>query len=215
MWVSGPSLRWGGVAQATHGIHTPGSWEYTTPLNAQAAEDIRTALSIQEAQTQTPHCNTERGYTIWWAYQDHDSIIPPASPPPPMDTSTTALLQAAAAAATKVGAPETWSAQYQVETKVAPHAKSREKPPAQKPLHPSLKLDTAEDTVCDDWEAKYIIPHTTTRKNNAAKITVARQLPHTTQVYEVTAPNVLITHRRHDKRYTIQAKATAATTLYT
>ena len=95
-----------GVGQAPHGIHTPGLWAYTTPINPQAAEDIKTALSIQQAQTQTPHRNTQRGYTIWWTYQDHDTLTPQPGPPP-LDTNTTALLQAAAAAATQVGAPET------------------------------------------------------------------------------------------------------------
>ena len=54
-----------GVGQAPHGIHTPGLLVYTTPINQQAAEDVKTALSIQQAQTQTPHRNTQRGYTIW------------------------------------------------------------------------------------------------------------------------------------------------------
>ena len=84
-----------------------------------------------------------------------------------------------------------------------------------KPLHPPLKLDTAEHTPHDEWAAHYIIPQTTIRKNDAAKITVTRYLPHTAEVYELTAPNVLFTHRRHDERYTIQAEGTAATTLYT
>ena len=95
-----------GVGQAPHGIHTPALWAYATPINPQAAEDIKTALSIQQAQTQTPHRNTQRGYTIWWAYQDHDTLTPQPRPSP-LDTNTTALLQAAAAAATQVGAPET------------------------------------------------------------------------------------------------------------
>ena len=98
---------------------------------------------------------------------------------------------------------------------MAPHAKPREKPPSPKPLHPPLKLDAKEHTPHDEWATHYIIPHTTTRKNDAAKITVTRHLPHTTQVYELTAPNVLVTRRRHDERYTIQAEGAAATTLYT
>ena len=203
-----------GVGQAPHGIHAPGVWAYATPVNPQAAEDIKTALCIQQAQTQTPHRNTQRGYTIWWAYQDHDTLTP-QPPPPPLDTNTTALLQAATAAATQVGAPETWGPQYLVETKVAPHAKGQDKPPTPKPLHPPLKLDPTEHTPQDEWATHYIIPHTTTRKNDAAKITVTRHLPHTTQVYELTAPNVLVTRRRHDERYTIQAEGAAATTLYT
>ena len=81
--------------------------------------------------------------------------------------------------------------------------------------HPPLKLDTEEDTPHHEWAAHYIIPHTTNRKKYAAKILVTRHFPHTTQVYEVTAPNVIITHRRHDEGYTIQAEGTAATTLYT
>ena len=36
-----------GVAQAPHGIHIPGLWAYTTRMSPQAADDIRTALSIQ------------------------------------------------------------------------------------------------------------------------------------------------------------------------
>ena len=40
-----------GVDQAPHGIHTPGLCAYATPINPQAAEDITTALSIQQAQT--------------------------------------------------------------------------------------------------------------------------------------------------------------------
>ena len=203
-----------GVGQAPHGIHAPGVWAYATPINPQAAEDIKTALSIQQAQTQTPHRNTQRGYTIWWAYQDHDTLTPQPEAPP-LDTNTIALLQAAAAAATQVGAPETWGPRYLVETKVAPHAKGQDKPPAPKPLHPPLKLDPTEHSPQDEWATHYIIPHTTTRKNDAAKITVTRHLPHTTQVYELTAPNVLVTQRRHDERYTIQAEGAAATTLYT
>ena len=71
----------GGVGQAPHGIHTPGLWAYTTPINPQAAEDVRTALPIQQAQTQTSHRNTKRGY-IWWAYQEHDTLSPQPPPPP-------------------------------------------------------------------------------------------------------------------------------------
>ena len=72
-----------------------------------------------------------------------------------------------------------------------------------------------EHTPHDEWATHYIIPHTTTRENDAAKITVTRHLPHTTQVYELTAPNVFVTHRRHDEGYTIQAEGAAVTTLYT
>ena len=89
--------------------------------------------------------------------------------------------------------------QYLVETKVAPHAKAQERPSTRKPLHPPLKLDATEHGPQDEWATHYIIPHTTTRKNDAAKITVTRHLPHTTQVYELTAPKVLVTHRRHDE----------------
>ena len=71
-----------GVGQAPHGIHAPGVWAYATPINPQAAEDIKTALSIQQAQTHTPHRNTQRGYTSWWAYQDHDTRHPPTGGPP-------------------------------------------------------------------------------------------------------------------------------------
>ena len=98
---------------------------------------------------------------------------------------------------------------------MAPHAKAQEKPPTPKLLHPPLKLDATEHTPQDECATHYIIPQTTTRKNDAAKITVTRHLPHTTQVYELTAPNVLLTHRRHDERYTIQAEGAAAATLYT
>ena len=48
-----------GVAQAPHGIHNPGLLASATPISPQAAEDIRTALSIQQAKTQTPHRNTQ------------------------------------------------------------------------------------------------------------------------------------------------------------
>ena len=140
---------------------------------------------------------------------------PPTSPPHSLDTNTTTLHQAAAAAGPQVGAPETWSPQHLVETKVAPHAKAQEKPPAPKPLYPPLKLDTAEHSPPDEWAAHYIIHHTTTRTNEAAQITVTRHLPHTTQVYELTAADVLVTHRLRDERYTIQAEGTAATTLFT
>ena len=139
-----------GVGQALHGIKTPGLWAYATPINPQAAEEVKTALSIQQAQTQTPHRNTQRGYTIRWAYQDHDTLTPQPGPRP-LDTNTTALLQDAAAAATQVGAPESWSPQYLVETKVAHHAKAQEKPPSPKPLQPPLKLDTVEHTPIDEW----------------------------------------------------------------
>ena len=203
-----------GVGQAPNSVHAPGVWAYATPINPQAAEDIKTALSIQQTQTPTSHRNTQRGYTIWWAYQDHDTLTPQPGPPP-LDTNTTALLQAAAAAATQVGDPETWGPQYLVETKVAPHAEAQDKPPTPKPLQPPLKLDPTEHTPQDEWATHYIIPHTTTCKNDAAKITVTRHLPHTTQVYELTAPNVLVTRRRHDEPYTIQAEGAAATTLYT
>ena len=98
---------------------------------------------------------------------------------------------------------------------MAPQAKAQEKPPSPKPLHPQLKLDTQDHTPHDQWATHYIIPPTTTRKNDAAKITVTRHLPHTTRVYELTAPNVLLTRRRHNEQYTIQAGGAAATTLYT
>ena len=101
---------------------------------------------------------------------------PPTGPPPPLDTNTTALLQAAARAATQEGALETWSLQYLVATKVAPHVKAQEKLRA---LQPQIKLDTVEHTPHNEWATHYIMPHTTTRKNNAAKITVSRQLSHT------------------------------------
>ena len=70
------------VAQAPHGIHTPGLWAYATPISPKAAEDITTTLSIQQAVTQTPHRNTQRGYTIRWAYQDNDTLAPQPGPPP-------------------------------------------------------------------------------------------------------------------------------------
>ena len=140
---------------------------------------------------------------------------PPNRGPPLLDTNTTALLEAAAVAATQVGAPEKWGSQYLVKTKVAPHAEAQDKPPTPKPAHPPLKLDPTEHTPQEEWATHYIIPHTTTCKNDAAKITVTRHLPHTGQVYELTAPNVLVTRRRHDERYTIQAEGAAATTLYT
>ena len=82
-----------------------------------------------------------------------ETKTPPATnqpPPPPLDTNTTALLQAAAAADTQVGAPETWSTQYLVETKVALHVKAQENPLAPKPLHTPLKLDTVEHTADDE-----------------------------------------------------------------
>ena len=58
-----------GIGQSPHRIHTTGIWAYATPINPQAAGDINTTLSIQQTQTQ-------RGYTIWWAYQDHDTLFP-------------------------------------------------------------------------------------------------------------------------------------------
>ena len=98
---------------------------------------------------------------------------------------------------------------------MAPHVKAQDKPPTPKPLHPPLKLDPTEHTPPEEWATHYIIPHSTTRKNDAAKITVTRHLPHSTQVYELMAPNILVTRRRHDERYTIQAEGAAATSLYT
>ena len=50
------------------------------PISPQAAEDIKATLSIQQAKTQTRNRNTQRGYTIWSAYQDPP---PRANPPPP------------------------------------------------------------------------------------------------------------------------------------
>ena len=67
-----------GVGQAPDGIHSPGFSAYATPINPQAAEDIKTALSIQQAQTQTPHRNTQRGYTIPRPRHPH----PPTRAPP-------------------------------------------------------------------------------------------------------------------------------------
>ena len=71
-----------GLGQAPHGIHTPGLWAYATPINPQAAEAITTGQSIQQAQTQTPRRNTQRGYNMWTAYQDHDTLTPKPAPPP-------------------------------------------------------------------------------------------------------------------------------------
>ena len=98
---------------------------------------------------------------------------------------------------------------------MAPDAKAHDKPPLPNPIRPQVTLDTREHTPHDEGATHYIIPHTITRKNDAARMTVTRHLPRTTQVYELTAPNVLVTHRRHDERYTIQAEGAAATTLYT
>ena len=75
-------------------------------------------------------------------------------------------------AATQVGAQETWSPRYLVKTKVATRAKGQQKPPAPRPLHPALKLETEEETAHDKWTAHYMNPHTTTRKTDAAKIIV-------------------------------------------
>ena len=123
-----------GVFQGRHGVHTPGLWGDATPMSPQAAEDIRTALSIQQAQNQTPHRNTQRGYTISWAYQDSDTLTHPPRPPP-LDTNTTTLLQVAVAAATQVGAPEAWSQQYLVETKW-----HRTRKPKKNPQHQNRSL---------------------------------------------------------------------------
>ena len=72
-----------GNAHAPHGIDAPEFWASATPKSPQATEDIRTSLSIQQAQTQTPHRNTQRGYTIWSAYQDQDTLSPQPGPPKP------------------------------------------------------------------------------------------------------------------------------------
>ena len=101
----------------------------------------------------------------------------PTNAPPPLDTNTTALLQAAAAAANPVGTPENWSPQSLLEIKVAPHAKAQEKPLAPKPLHPPLKPDATEHTPHHELAAHYIISHTTSCKNDAAKIIVTRHTP--------------------------------------
>ena len=67
------------------------------------------------------------------------------------------------------------------------------------------KTPSAETAPCpaqtghDELAVQYIIPHTTNRKNDTPKITVSRHLPHTTQVYQLRAPNVLVTHRREDE----------------
>ena len=145
-------------------------------------------------QTKTPHLNTQRDYTSWWAYEDDDTLTPQPGAPP-LDPNTTALFHAASAAATQVGAPETWTPIYLVKNKVVPNAKGEEKRPGPRPLHPPFKLDRAGETAHDGWAAHYIIPHTTTHKNDAAKITVTLYLPHTTKVYELTAPNVVITQQ--------------------
>ena len=130
---------------------------------------------------------------------------PPAAPPPPGPQHHRRPPSVTAAAA-KLRSPNTQSPQYLVETKVAPHATSQEKPRAPKPLHHPPKLDTAEETPLDELTPDYII-HSQTRQDH--------QHPLTGQVYELTAPSFLIIHRRHNKRYTIQAEGTAATTLYT
>ena len=134
------------MAQALHGVHEPGTRAYTTPINPHAAEDIKATLSIQQTQTPTPQRNIQRGYTSWLPYQDQD-ILTPQPGAPPLDANTTALSQATTAAAAQVGAPETWSTRYLVETKVAPHVKAQGKDPAPKPLHPPLKLDKAGDAL--------------------------------------------------------------------
>ena len=139
---------------------------------------------------------------------------PPTRPPPSRHQHNRPPPRRSSGSQTGRG-PETWGPQYLVETKVVPHAKAQEKPPTPKPLQPRLKLVTTEHTPQDEWATHYIIPHTTTRKNDATKITVTRHLTQTTQVYELTAPNVLVTRRRHDERYTIQAEGAAAATLYT
>ena len=139
----------------------------------------------------------------------------PSTGPPPSRHQQTALLQAAAAAAKQVGAPKTLGPTIPGGNQSGAPREGPRKAPNTEALHPPPKLDTTEHTPQDEWATHYIIPHTTTRKNDAAKITVTRHLPHTTQVYELTAPTVLVTRRLHDERYTIQAEGAAAATLYT
>ena len=147
------------------------------------------------------------GYTIWWAYQDRDTLTPQTSPRHPPSGRGSGSQPG--------GGPGSLERTIPGQTKLTLHAKSQKKPRALKMLRPPLKLGTAEHTPHDEWAAHYIIPHTTIRKKDAARITVTGLLCHSPRVYELTAPNVLITQCGHDERYTIQAEGTATTTLYT
>ena len=69
-----------GVDQAPHGIHTPGLWAYATPINPQAAEDLKTALSIQQAQTQTLQHPTRLHHLVGIPRPRHPQ--PPTRGPP-------------------------------------------------------------------------------------------------------------------------------------
>ena len=174
---------------APQGINTPGLGAYATPISPQAV------------QTKIPHRNTQRGHTIWWADKDQDTF-PPKPGALALDPDTNPLLKAATVAASKAGAPETWSPKNLVETKVATHAQGEETPPTPKRLHPSLKQDALDESKHEQWAVHYIVPLRTTRNNEAAKITVTCHLPHTTEVCEPTARNVLVTHRQNEELYT-------------
>ena len=101
------------IPQAPYGIHTPGLSACTTPINPQAAKDIKATLSIRQAQTKTPHRNAQRGYTIWWAYEDHDTLThqpgaPPSTPTPP-PSSKPQQRQPPKWGPRRPGAQNTWS----------------------------------------------------------------------------------------------------------
>ena len=107
-----------GAAHATlfllpHGIHDPGLWAYATLINPQAAEDIKADLFVREMQTQTPHCNTQRGYIFWWEYQHYDTLTfktrAPHWAPTPPPSSKLRRRQPPKWGSARSGAEDTWS----------------------------------------------------------------------------------------------------------
>ena len=55
------------TAESHTGAAPPtGVWAYTRTLHRAAAEAIKTAICNHQGLVQSPHNNTQKGYTLWW-----------------------------------------------------------------------------------------------------------------------------------------------------
>ena len=70
-----------GVSQAPHGIHTPGLWAYATPINPQAAEDIKTPYPSSKPRPK-PRTATANEATPFGGHTKTTTPSPPNQGPP-------------------------------------------------------------------------------------------------------------------------------------
>ena len=71
-----------GIAQAPHGIHSPGLWAYATPISPQAAENIKATLSIKADTDAKPHTATPSEVKPFGGHTKTMTLSAPDQPSP-------------------------------------------------------------------------------------------------------------------------------------